>query len=313
MKTLTINVPILLAALLGTLASASLSAQAVFEDADGRTSIRAPFGALVGINTADESVELGYYRLLSNRPLFWGVVLESESDEGVAPIFGAGEVSPNVSLEGTLGWKLTGQAHVAGHYKRNWSQARLVSETVDPTNAVSTVRYFGWEAGLHLFLTPSATMALGIAAGRRRTDNVEDLTKVTVRTVETASEPDNARQVEVVRSVEARRGELRREAATFIDADLLLLPFSAPVSVRPFGRFYADRENETGLRSAAGVDLALYADGGDPILDRRIGLVFQLDEEREDDEEDDDLEDRITISVVANLAPVFAKVLDLVQ
>jgi hypothetical protein len=295
------------------LACAPLAAQAVFEDADGRTSIRTNFGALLGINTADESVEIGYYRLLSNERLFWGAVLESKSEDGEAPIFGGGDLSPGVSAEGTVGLKFSGQANVAVHYRRAWSQAHLVAESPDAANPVSKVRFFGWEAGLHFFNAPSPSMAYGIAVGRRRVDNVEDLPKVTVRLVDTPSAPGDPRQVEVVRTVEARQGSLTREAATFIDADVILAPFNVPVSVRPFGRFYADRADGTGLRSAVGVDLALYKEGGDVILDRRVGLVLQLDEERDEDEDDDDIEDRLTISVIANLAPVFGKLLDLVQ
>lgn len=304
--------PALLAACFVSVASA----QTVVEDANGRSSYIVPQGgALLGINTAASSAELGFYSLNSKRPVFGGVSVQAISKEGVSPIFGSGDFRSGVAVEAVLGasTKLGDTASVvrpmlAGgiRLRRTWSEI-AIADLADVETPIEKDIRFAWDAGFHLYLATTKVpilqrrLYLAGAVGRRTLDNYGDLTKVSVRTTSTSTTADG-RQVEVTTTEDARTGTYKRQHHTFVDVDATtaLLPIA---SFRAFGRFLPGRKEGSVARNAAGVEIGIHKDGGDPILDRRVGLVFQVNENLPGAKHKDFL-DRVSLGLTVNVLPV---------
>lgn len=296
--------------------ASSASAQTVVEDANGRSSYIVPQGsALFGINTAASSAELGFYSLKSNRSMFWGASVLAASKEGVSPIFGSRNARPGAALEAVLGGKMElgdstkpARPALAGgiRLKRTWSEI-AIADLQDVESPIDKDVRFAWDAGGHVQLTTTKgrlvqrRLMLAAAVGRRTLDNYADLTKVSVRTTSTATTSDG-RRVEVTTTEDARSGTYRRQHHTFVDLDATaaLLPNA---SLRVFGRFLPGREAGSVARNAGGIDIGIHKDGGDPVLDRRVGLVFQVNENLPGAPHKE-FRDRVTISLLVNVLPV---------
>jgi hypothetical protein len=296
--------------------TSAAAAQTVVEDANGRSSYIVPQGgALLGINTAASSAELGFYSLNSERPIFGGASVQAISKEGVSPIFGSGDARPGVALEAVLGAssELGDPASpvsptIAGgiRLRRTWSEIAIADVSNVESPIAKDIR-FAWDAGIHVHLSTTRVpllqrrLLLAAAVGRRTLDNYADLTKVSVRTTSTATAADG-RRIEVTTTEDARSGRYVRQHHTFLDLDatMALLPTA---SIRVFGRFLPGREEGSVARNAGGVDLGIYKDGGDPILDRRVGLVFQVNENMPGAQHKEFL-DRVTLSLTVNVLPV---------
>jgi hypothetical protein len=278
-------------------------AQVVFDDVKGRTAFLVPLGSVVGVNTGEASVELGYYQLLSNQVLFGGASVQAASKDGVGPVFGAGDLRPGAAVDGVLGLKTGKNSFIALHGKRDWYQTAL-ADLATPEEPVRKEVEEGWEAGGHFSAMLSRRFGFAVAVGRRTANNYTDLDKVTVRTV-TSVRNAGGDIVEIVETAEARQGVFRQDKVDFVDVDALFV-VARGVSVRPFGRFLPNRAEGGIARNYGGLDVALFQN--DPLFQRRLGLVLQIDEKLPG--EDKELKDRVRVSFVANLAPLAGKLFD---
>ncbi|HEX8319538.1 hypothetical protein [Longimicrobium sp.] len=286
----------------------------MMEDANGRSSYIVPrAGALLGINTAASSAELGFYRLKSDRPIFGGASVQAATKEGLSPIFGSGDARSGVAIEALIGLKgklggtgaRTPSAAVGIRARRAWSEIALANLST-PASPIDKEIRFSTDLALHLSLAiPKSllprSMIVAVAGGRRTLDNYTDLTKVSVRTVSTAQTTDG-RTVEIATTEEARTGSYSRQHHNFVDVDatMSLLPNA---SIRGFGRFLPGREEGSVGRNSGGFDIGIHKRGGDAILDRRVGLVFQVNENLPGTRRKDFV-DRISIGLVVNAIPV---------
>lgn len=302
--------------ILTTMFAAVATAQTVVEDASGRSSYIVPRGgALLGVNTAATSAELGFYSLNSERAVFGGASVQAASKEGVSPIFGSGDARPGVALEAIIGASTqlgasTSPARptLAGglRLRRTWNEI-AIADLTDVESPIDKTTRFAWDVGVHMYFSTTELpliqrrLLFAAAVGRRTLDNYTDLKKVSVRTTSTAIAADG-REVEIATTEDARSGTYLRQHHTFIDVDATtaVLPNA---SFRVFGRFLPGRQEGSVARNAGGVEVGIHKDGGDPITDRRVGLVLQVNENLPGAQHQEFL-DRITLSLNVNVLPV---------
>jgi hypothetical protein len=284
-------------------AARAAEAQTVLEDASGRTSLVSNGGlTYLGVNTAAATAELGWFYLANRHPVLAGLSAKAKSVEGVAPLFGSGETRAGAQVQGILGWK-SSHLIVAARYAPAWAEQGLIDTAATPTPTLTKDTRRTWDAAAHAQWFPLENLGGGVAVGRRRTNNYGDLKKRTYRTLRTATDPSTGTSVEVGESQEGRIGGFREETVTFLDTDLLYVLKGRSASIRPFGRFLFDRSEGSKQRVVGGIDLGVHKRGGDPILHRRFAVVLQVDEYRRGDDSPD-IKDRLTLSAVANLAPL---------
>lgn len=81
------------------------SAQPFFEDAGGNSSILLPVGGIVRLNTADNSLKLGYYYQRSDKDLIFGMDASGKSYGGLAALWSDDQLSTAAQVNFNVGYK----------------------------------------------------------------------------------------------------------------------------------------------------------------------------------------------------------------
>ena len=82
-----------------------ISAQPFFEDASGNSSILLPVGGIVRLNTADNSLKLGYYYQRSDKDIVFGMDASGKSYGGFATLWSDEKLSTAAQLNFNVGYK----------------------------------------------------------------------------------------------------------------------------------------------------------------------------------------------------------------
>lgn len=284
--------------------SAVVYAQVVVQDDKGRSALLIPVGGFLGINTAEGSGEVAYFRLLSDRTFFGGVSVKAKSTDGVTALFGSGALRPGASVTTTFGLKSSDIAF-AGRFSRGVSEAGLIDSSKRPLPTFGKRTLYTWDDGVQVHWFATEHFGIAIAAGRRRVNNYDYLSKVSMETVATSVDSATRTTVELRQVKDGRLGKVTEEALTYIDADAIYVPGErlSATSLRLFVRSFPERTDASPQRNSVGFDIGFHKKGGDPIADRLTAFVFQINEARAGDK-NTDLGHRIGISVVANLLPI---------
>jgi hypothetical protein len=286
------------AAALSILSSHSV-AQTVVEDAKGQSALLLPVGGYIGINTGEKSVELGWYRNSSTSRFMPGATLQASAKDGLGTLFAEGAVQPGVRAEAILGYKITGQTFIGAKYSRGWHETAIATPTED--KVVDKELVWTWQLSGHLTSMFHDRIGAGASVQREKTNNYEDLKKVSLTTIRKHMRGDGT-EVEIRGTTEAREGSVAEGHTSWINADVVLIPFSdlPRVVIRPFGRGVISRDSTARSRSSFGLDVGLH--DGDVIHGRTIALVVQISEILPGDaEEDRELDDRLRVSIVTDV------------
>jgi hypothetical protein len=87
------------------LINALVNAQPFFEDAAGSSSILLPVGGVVRLNTADNSLKLGYYYQRSDKDIVYGMDASGKSYDGFTALWNADKLSTSAQLNFNVGYK----------------------------------------------------------------------------------------------------------------------------------------------------------------------------------------------------------------
>ncbi len=82
-----------------------LGAQPFFEDAGGNSSVLLPVGGVVRLNTADNSLKLGYYYQRSDKDLVFGMDASGKSYGGFASLWSDDKLSTEAKVNFIVGYK----------------------------------------------------------------------------------------------------------------------------------------------------------------------------------------------------------------
>lgn len=288
---------------------AKLGSQVAVQDDKGRSTLQMGLGGFFGVNTGDGSAEVSYYDLVNNRPLFAGLSLKAKSTDGIASLFQDGELRPTGFATATFGYKKNSFILV-GRYGRGAGEAALVDSTARPTPTFSKRTLYTWDGALQMRWLMRDTYGFGVAIGKRRANNYEELSKATTQTTKTSVDSANGTAVNLIETKEGRLGAVIEGTVNYIDADFLWVPapVSSLMSFRAFVRTVPGRPATSPQRNGIGVDVGFHTKNGDVIRDRLAAFVIQVDEARAGDKKTD-FRHRINVSVVTNLAPIIGALL----
>lgn len=275
-----------------------ICAQTVVEDATGQSALLLPVGGYVGINTAEKSIELGWYRSTSTVRWVPGLSIQGSAKDGIGTLFKGGTVQPGVSIESLLGYKITAETFVGAKYSRGWQEAVIATPTAEKVVMKDLLRT--WNVSGHLTSMFHERIGLGVSFARQKHNNYADLRRTSLTTIRRYDRSDGT-EVEIRSTTDAREGTVAEGHTSWLNADVVLLPFRdlPRVMLRAFGRGVVSRDSTVQPRSSFGLDVAVH--DGDPILGRTIAVIFQLSEVLPSDAaENRDFADRIQIGVVAD-------------
>lgn len=261
----------------------NMQAQTIFEDAQGATSIYLPVGGVVGINTAGSSLKMGYYYNRSDRDIVVGVDARGISNNGLAPLVTNKELSPEAHISLNVGLKnaSTGDNMLSGYDYLNLrigigaAQYRMMDVNAPFEEQLSTHSFNKVNIGLSYNYYLNGNMIFGTSAGYDRTNNISNLTELTIKeTVTTGTDANGSiRTAEV--EYTAWEGTLRSMDQFSLFLDYVYIPDFLSNRVA-FSVYSRSRFNRINNMTDGGLGLYLNKEG-DPL---KIvgGLIYEFED-----------------------------------
>lgn len=172
--------------LLGT---AVLNAQPFFEDAAGNSSILLPVGGVVRLNTADNSLKLGYYYQRSDQDLVFGMDVSGKSYGGFAALWNDEKLSTAAKVNFNVGYKnLTTSDEQPDRYDFLSVRIGLGASKylmINPDNAYTQQVYYEtfnpFSLGIAYNYLLNGNMIFGLYGSYDKTSNLGSLPYLTVK------------------------------------------------------------------------------------------------------------------------------------
>jgi hypothetical protein len=213
--------------------AAVLGAQPFFEDAAGKSSILLPVGGIVRLNTADNSLKLGYYFQRSDKDLVFGMDASGKSYGGFASLWSDDQLSTAANVNFIAGYKnVTTSDDRPGRYDFLSVRISLGASKylmISPGNAysqqVSYESFNPFSMGLAYNYLLNGNMVFGLYGSYDKTTNLGALPQLTVKeTTVLGSNAANTISRTAEKEYAAWAGELKKVDQFSLYLDYVYIP-----------------------------------------------------------------------------------------